>query len=307
MGELNLARIPGVVVMLVVLAAGFTFGNASFVTAANLSNILTQSSVLMLVALPMTLVIMTEGLDLSIGAVLSLASVVLSLVAVATGSLLMALLAGLAVGAACGAVNGWLVAWLGIPPFVATLGMFGVAQGLALVASNGQSVVGIPDSVQAVYSGTVAGVPAPILLMGLAYAAIHALLYWTPFGSYVFALGGNREALTFAGIPQRRILLAVYALAGGMAGLAGLLLTARLNSGHPTAGIGMEFDAIAAVAVGGTSFERGDGWLPGTVLGVIAVGVLRNGLNLVAVPSSLQVCCIGGLVILAFVINAIGT
>jgi ribose transport system permease protein len=182
--------------------------------------------------------------------------------------------------------------------------MFGVAQGLALAVSDGQSITGIPASVQAMYSGAMLGIPVPILLMLAAALAMHVLLYTTPFGTYVFALGGNREALAFAGISQRRILLCVYTLAGAMGGLAGLLLTARLNSGHPSAGIGMEFDAIAAVAVGGTSFERGNGWLPGTVLGVITIGVLRNGLNLIAIPSSLQVCCIGVLVILAFVFEA---
>jgi ribose transport system permease protein len=248
---------------------------------------------------------MTEGLDLSIGAVVSLAAVVLSIVAVATGSVLLALIAGLAVGAACGAVNGGLVAWLGIPPFVATLGMLGVAQGLALIVTGGQSVVGIPAAVQAIYSGVVLGIPAPILLIVLAYAIVHALLYHTAFGSYVFALGGNREALSFAGVPQRLVLLGVYAYAGACAGIAGLVLTARLNAGHPTAGIGMEFDAIAAVAVGGTSFERGNGWLPGTLLGVIVIGVLRNGLNLLSVPSSMQVCCVGLLMILAFAIEAL--
>jgi ribose transport system permease protein len=288
------ARVPGVVVMLAVLAAVFTLGNPAFAGLANLTNILSQSSVLMLIALPMTLVIMTEGLDLSIGAVVSLAAVVLSIVAVATGSVLLALIAGLAVGAACGAVNGGLVAWLGIPPFVATLGMLGVAQGLALIVTGGQSVVGIPAAVQAIYSG----VPAPILLIVLAYAIVHALLYHTAFGSYVFALGGNREALSFAGVPQRLVLLGVYAYAGACAGIAGLVLTARLNAGHPTAGIGMEFDAIAAVAVGGTSFERGNGWLPGTLLGVIVIGVL-------SVPSSMQVCCVGLLMILAFAIEAL--
>ncbi len=291
--------------MLGVLVVGFTLGNRDFLKPANLLNVLDQSSVLLLIALPMTLVIMTEGLDLSIGAVLTLAAVVLSTVAVGTGSLVLALLAGTSVGLACGIVNGWLVAWLRIPPFVATLGLFGVAQSLALAVTDGQSVVGIPPSVEAVYSGTVAGVPMPILLMVVAYAVFHVLLYRTAFGTYVFALGGNREALIFAGIPQRLVLLCVYALAGLMAGIAGLVLTARLNAGHPTAGIGMEFDAIAAVAVGGTSFERGNGWLPGTLLGVVTIGVLRNGLNLIALPSSLQVCCVGALVILAFVIEAL--
>ena len=206
-------------------------------------------------------------------------------------------------GFGCGAVNGWLVAGLGLPPFVATLGTLGMVQGVALAASGGQSVVGLPSALLLWYGGHVAFLPLPIVIVALAYAAMHLLLYRTAFGSYVFALGGNREALAFAGIRFRRTLAAVYALNGLMAGFAAILFTARLDAGHPTAGIGTEFDAIAAVAVGGTAFERGNGWLPGTVLGVFTIGVLRNGLNLLAVPSSLHVACIGVLVILAFVIE----
>jgi ribose transport system permease protein len=197
------------------------------------------------------------------------------------------------------------VAALRIPPFVATLGTLGMAQGLGLLVSDGQSVTGIPASVQFLYGGRWLGLPLPLWIMAAAYVAHHVLLYRTAFGAYIFALGGNREALTFAGVPWRPILGLVYVLSGAMAGLAGLMMTARLSAGHPTAGLGLEFDAIAAVALGGTSFERGDGWLPGTVLGVLAIGLLRNGLNLLAIPSSLQVCCIGLLVILAFVTQSL--
>ncbi len=297
------ARTPGAAFMLGVLAVGFAAATPGFASLPNLVNVLLQSSVLLLIALPMTLVIMTEGLDLSVGAVLTLASVVLALVATASGSVTLAILAGLAVGFSCGAVNGWLVAGLDLPPFVATLGTLGMVQGVALAASGGQSVVGLPPTLLVWYGGHVAMLPLPIVIVALAYTAMHVLLYRTSFGSHVFALGGNREALAFAGIRYRGTLAAVYALNGLMAGFAAILFTARLDAGHPTAGIGTEFDAIAAVAVGGTSFERGNGWLPGTVLGVLTIGVLRNGLNLLAVPSSLHVACIGVLVILAFVIE----
>jgi ribose transport system permease protein len=190
---------------------------------------------------------------------------------------------------------------------VATLGTFGIAQSLALIVSGGQSVTGLPDSILFFYNGSILGLRAPIVFIVVAYALMHALLYRTRFGSYVFALGGNREALTLAGVPWRRMLLAVYGLAGALAGVAGLLLASRLNAGHPTAGIGMEFDAIAAVALGGTSFERGNGWLFGTLVGTLTIGVLRNGLNLMAVSSALQVSCIGLLVILAFTLEAFRT
>jgi ribose transport system permease protein len=174
-----------------------------------------------------------------------------------------------------------------------------MAQGLALVVSDGQSVVGVPRSVSDVYLAAPLGLPLPVIIGVIAYLAFHGLLYQTRFGTYIFALGGNREALSYAGLSPTRLLIAVYAISGAMAGVAGLLMTARMNAGHPTAGLGLEFDAIAAVAVGGTSFERGNGWLLGTALGVLAVGVLRNGLNLLALPSSVQVASVGALVIFA--------
>ena len=300
-----LGRIPGVAIVLAVLLAGFGLAHGSFFGFANIANILVQSTILLLIALPMTLIIMTEGLDLSMGAVLTLTSLIVAIVALTTGSLLLGLLAALAVGVAFGTINGWLVAVVGIPPFVATLGTLGMAQGLSLIVSDGQSVVGMPAAVRGVYSGTLAGVPLPIVLALGSYLAFHGLLYHTRFGTYIFALGGNREALKFAGISARRLLILVYALGGAMVGLAGLLMTARMNSGHPTAGLGLEFDAIAAVAVGGTSFERGNGWLLGTLLGVVTVGVLRNGLNLLALPSSIQVASVGLLVIAALFVDGL--
>jgi ribose transport system permease protein len=301
----TLARIPGVALVLLVLLVVFSLAGARFLTPANIANILVQSTVLILLALPMTLIIMTEGLDLSMGAVLTLASIALAMTVVTTGSATLGLLAGLAVGLGFGIANGVLVALGGLPPFIVTLGTLGIAQGLSLVVTDGQSVVGIPATIEHVYSGTLLAIPIPFLLASAAYALIHLLLYRTRFGVAVFALGGNREALRIAGVSDRLMLIAVYALGGLMAGFAALLMTARMNAAHPTAGIGLEFDAIAAVAVGGTSFERGNGWLFGTLLGVLAVGVLRNGLNLLAVPSSAQVACIGALVILALFIDAL--
>lgn len=302
---LRLKDLPGVAIVLAVLVGLFAALAPGFASTGNLSNILVQSTILLLLALPMTLVIMTEGLDLSMGAVVTFASVALALAVVATQSLVLGLFVGLAVGAAFGVANGALVAGLSIPPFVATLGTLGVAQGLALVLSDGQSIVGIPRHVREIYSGSVLGLPIPILIAASAYLAFHVLLYRTRFGTYVVALGGNRDALTLAGVRWKPVLVGVYVLCGAMSGLAALLMTARINAGHPTAAIGLEFDAIAAAALGGTSFERGNGWIFGTLLGVVAVGVLRNGLNLMAVPSSAQVACIGLLVILALFLDGL--
>lgn len=296
-------RIPGVAYILGALLVAFTLAAPGFATTANIANIGVQSSILLLLALPMTLIIMSEGLDLSMGAVLGLAGVALAFVLVHNGGMLPALLAAMAVGIAFGALNGLLIVGLGIPPFVATLGTLGIAQSVALVATDGQSVVGIGDALPSLYESTWAGIPFPVVIAALGYLAFHLLLYHTRFGVYVFALGGNREALVLAGVRANAYHIGVYGLAGLAVGVAALLLTGRMNSGHPIAAIGMEFDAIAAVIVGGTTFERGNGWLLGTLLGVLTVGVLRNGLNVLAVPSSLQVGSIGLLMILALLID----
>ncbi len=299
----GLQRVPGVAVVLAALCAIFASLTSGFTTGTNLSNILVQSSVLLLLALPMTFIIMTEGLDLSIGAVLTLASVVLALTAIATGSLAAAFIAALAIGLAFGLLNGWIIAWLDIPPFVATLGTLGIAQGLCLVLTDGQSIVGLPGALQFIYSGFLFGIPFPLVIAAIAYVAMHVILYHTRLGTYVPALGGNREALRHAGVNDRLVLTTIYGIGGLMAGIAALLLTSRISAAHPTAAIGMEFDAIAAVAVGGTQFERGEGWLFGTLLGVITIGVLRNGLNLLEMPSSVQVVCVGLLVIVALFLD----
>jgi ribose transport system permease protein len=296
--------IPGAGWVLVVLVAVFSIFGSGFATTANVLNIGVQSSVLLLLSLPMTFIIMTEGLDLSMGAVLSLSGVVLAMLLSKGRALPLALAAALGVGLTFGVGNGLLVAVLGIPPFVATLGTLGIAQGVALVATDGQSVVGIGDRLPALYSSALGGVPFSILAAASAYVVLHVLLYHTRFGTYVSAIGGNREALVLAGVPATGYHVGIYGLGGLMAGFAALLLTGRMNSGHPVAAIGMEFDAIAAVIVGGTSFERGRGTLAGTLVGVCTVGVLKNGLNVLDVSSSLQVASIGLLVIVALLVDS---
>jgi len=282
----------------------FAIVDASFASIPNLLNIGIQSATLMLLALPMTLIIMSEGLDLSMGAVLGLSGIVLATLLARGSTLPLALIAALAVGTMFGVANGVLVVKLGIPPFIATLGTLGIAQGLAVAATGGRSVVGIGDALPALYAGRWIGVPFSIAVAAIAYLTLHFVLYQTPFGTYVFAIGGNREALTLAGVRADAYHIGIYTLGGLMAALGALLLTGRMNAGHPIAAIGMEFDAIAAVIVGGTSFERGNGWLPGTFLGVLTIGVLRNGLNVMAVPSSLQSASIGVLVIVALLLES---
>jgi len=298
-------RIPGIAYLLLVLVVFFAVFGSRFASLPNILNIGTQSSILLLLALPMTLIIMTEGLDLSMGAVMGLSGVVLAMLLVQGVALPVAFFGAMGIGIVFGAANGILIVLLGLPPFVATLGMLGVAQGIALVLTGGQSVVGIGPSLTALYSSRWIGLPFSVIVAAAAYALFHYLLYYTRAGTYVFALGGNREALVLAGAPANRYHVFVYVLGGLMAGAGAFLLTGRMSGGHPTAAIGMEFDAIVAVIIGGTKLERGDGWLPGTVLGVLTVGVLKNGLNVMAVPSSLQIASIGVLVIAALLIDSI--
>lgn len=301
----HIEGVSGAAWLLVILCVLFSVVTDAFLSVANLRNVLLQATVLMLLALPMTLIILTEGLDLSMGASLSLCSVVLAVVQISTGSTLLGFSAAMAVALAIGIANGALVAAFDLPPFVVTLGTLGAAQGLALVAVEGQTTMGVSEGLRWFWEGSVLGIPVPIWLALMVWGIIHLMLYHTRFGTRVFALGGNREALRFAGISVKWSLLWVYVLGGACVGLASLLMTARVNGGHPTAAIGLEFDAIAAVAVGGTAFERGKGSLGGTVLGVLAVGVMRNGLNLLSMPSSVQVAAVGVVVIVALWMDAV--
>jgi len=297
-------HIPGAGYLLVILLLVFAIFGEGFATLPNILNIGVQGSVLLLLALPMTLIIMSEGLALSMGAVLSLAGVVLATMLMNGQSLWVALAAAAGAGLAFGVANGVLVVTLGLPPFVATLGTLGIAQGLALVLTGGQSVVGIGDALPALYESRIAGVPFSIAIALAAFLVFWLTLSRTRVGSYVSALGGNREALTLAGVHVDLFHIGLYAAGGLMSGLAALLLTGRMSAGHPTAAIGLEFDAVAAVIVGGTSFEGGQGTLFGTLIGVLTIGVLRNGLNVLSVPSSLQVASIGVLVIAALIIDS---
>ena len=295
---------PGAAWLLALLCVVFSLVTPDFLSSANLRNVLLQGTILLLLALPMTLIILTEGLDLSMGAALSLCTVVLAAVQIATGSILLGFATALLVALVVGLLNGALIAVFDLPPFVVTLGTLGAAQGLALVAAEGRNTMGVAEGLRWFWEGSFLGLASPMWMAALVWAAIHVLLYHTRFGSRVFALGGNREALRFAGISVKWSLLWVYALGGACVGLAALLMTARVNGGHPTVAIGLEFDAIAAVAVGGTAFERGKGSLGGTVLGVLVVGVMRNGLNLLSMPSSIQVAAVGVVVIAALWVDA---
>jgi ribose transport system permease protein len=301
----RLAAAPGALYLLFVLTVLLSLTTSSFLTPTNLVNVALQAAVLLIVALGMTLVILTEGIDLSAGSVLGLAGVVTGWLAVASWPLLAAIAAALTVGAAIGLINGVLVAHLGLPAFVATLGTFGMAQSLAMVITEGNSITRLPPAVRWFNEGEVAGVPVPLWAIGVVFVLTWVLLYRTRFGRYVFALGGNRQALLLTGVRVRAYQAGVYVFAGLLTAVASFIMTARMNAAHPTIGIGLEFDAIAAVVLGGTSFEGGRGGLIGTALGALAVGVLRNGLNLIGLSTEWQVAAVGLVIILAVGLDAL--
>lgn len=292
-----LKQTPGAVYLLAVMSVLLTLLTPGFFTLANLTNVALQVAVLTIVSLGMTLVILTEGIDLSLGPVLGLCGVVIAMMAVAGWPLGLSIGAALLIGAAFGLVNGVLVACVGLPAFIVTLSTFGVAQSVATVLTEGNSITGLPPALRWFNNGVFLGVPVPIWATVVSFAATYLLLYRTRFGRYTLAIGGNRQALVLSGSPVRLYHTLVYVFAGAMTALASFIMTARMNAAHPTIGVGLEFDAIAAVILGGTSFEKGRGGIAGTVVGALAVGVLRNGLNLVGVPTEWQVAIVGIVII----------
>jgi len=283
----------------------------NFLTVDNGLNVLRQISINLVLSIGMTLVILSGGIDLSVGSILAISG------ALAAGLLknglalpwlgvqlqftpFGAILAGVLVGLALGGVNGFTITKLRLPPFVATLGMLSIARGLTMLWTHGHPITGLGPTFEFIGSGFLLGMPMIVWICAGLVAVFYLILIHTPLGRYTYAVGGNEKAAAFAGLRVDRIKLWVYMLAGGLAGVAGLLLTARLNSATPNAGIGYELDSIAAVVIGGTSLSGGRGSVLGTVLGCLIIGVLNSGLVLLDVSSFWQQV-IKGLVILAAV------
>jgi ribose/xylose/arabinose/galactoside ABC-type transport system permease subunit len=270
-----------------------------FLTVSNLLNILEQSSINAIIAVGMTFVIITAGIDLSVGSILAFSGVVLASTLEAGVPLPLALAAGLGLGSLCGLVNGALVSFGKLPPFIVTLGMMSIARGGALLFTSGRPISGFAESFRWLATGKLFFIPMPFIIMILIYIAAHILLTRTKFGRYTYAIGGNEEATRLSGVNVRFHKTMVYVLSGLTSAFAAILLTARLNSAQPIAGIMYELDAIAATVIGGTSLMGGEGTLGGTLIGALIMGVLRNGLNILGVSSFLQQIIIGSVIILA--------
>ncbi|TFB47822.1 ABC transporter permease [Cryobacterium tagatosivorans] len=286
----EVAGLPAVLVALFVL---FSVLAPNFAEVTNFTNVARQVAVLALIATAQTVVILTAGIDLSVGSVVALASV-LTAIGLREGNPTLGIAMALGAGLLVGAVNGAIIGFTSVAPFIVTLGMLSIVSGTALTITNGDPIFELPDSwFFNLGIGFVGPVPIPVIIAAVVFALIWILLYRTRMGIHVYAVGGNEQAANLAGIAVARTKLQVYMLSGLCAALGGVILTARVHSGQPLLGQGMELNAVAAVVIGGTSLFGGRGRLIGTIYGVLLVGIVSNGLDLLGISTFIQRIVIG--------------
>lgn len=295
----------GPLLALVVLVIFVTIMNPSFMSPTNLLNLLRQVSTNALIAFGMTFVIITGGIDLSVGSTLALSSALMAGMIASGLNPVLAMGVGLLLGAFLGACNGVMITKGKMAPFIATLATMTIYRGLTLVYTDGNPITGIGDSFIFKYMGRgyLFGIPFPVVVMLLFFGVLYVLLHKMTFGRKTFALGGNEKAAFIAGIKSDRIKIAIYSISGLMAAVAGIIITSRLNSAQPTAGNAYEMDAIASVVLGGTSLSGGRGRLVGTLIGALIIGTLNNGLNLLGVSSFYQQVVKGVVIIIAVLLD----
>lgn len=296
----------GILAVLAVLLIFMVVVAPNFTTVSNGFNIARAVSINAVLAAGMTLVILTGGIDLSVGSIVGVAGVTSILLWNSGSGALVAVLGGVAVGAVAGLINGLLVAYLALPAFIVTLGAMTYLRGTAYALTDARPLIADGDlGFRLIGTGNIAGVPSPVIIMILVYGVLWFVLERTRFGRHVYAVGGNAEAARLAGIKVKRVLTKVYVTAGLAAGLAGVMFAARVDSGQPRAGEGYELDAIAAVVLGGTSLAGGRGRIHGTFIGALIMGVLTNGLTLMNVPFFNQLIVKGVVIVLAIGIDSL--
>jgi ribose transport system permease protein len=275
----------GLLLVILIFVAVMSIASPVFLTVANFKNLFIQSTILAVLALGQTFVIMTRGIDLSIGGTMALSSALCIGLSVYSGlPTPLALLVCLAVGILIGLINGVAVTMLGITPLIVTLATLSAARGATFVYTNGANITPVPSAISAFGRGELAGVPYSVILLVVLALACHFILARTVFGRSVYATGGNEVASRLAGIPTSRVIMITYVICGVMAAIAGLILTARLESAGPRAGVGVELTVIAACVIGGTSLFGGTGSIAGTLLGVVLISLVSNAINLLGVP-----------------------
>ena len=296
-------RDAGTMLGLVAIVVVFSLLTPAFLTTANVMNILQQSAINACVALGMTLVIISGGIDLSVGPIAAVSAVAAAALLIGGAPAAVAIPAAILVGMGAGAVNGVLVAYGGLQPFIVTLGTLSLYRASALIYTGGNPLLGIPPGFRAIFNGSIAGIPSPVVIVAVLALIVWTLLNKTPLGEYFLAVGGNEEASHIAGVPVARVKIASYVISGGLAAVAGLILVGRLGAADPTLGNLWELDAIAAAAIGGASLMGGKGSVVGTLLGAVILGALRNGLTLMNVQAFYQLLATGIIILVAMLID----
>jgi ribose transport system permease protein len=295
----------GPLLALVAVCIALAFMSPDFLTVSNSFDVMRQVSINAVIAFGMTLTILLGGIDLSVGSILAVSSVLAAMIMTGGHGAVLAVAVAILAGAAMGSLNGVVIAKGKVAPFIATLGMMTLLRGLALVFANGSPISGFSSNFFATLGdGYVARlIPVPVVLMLAMFAVFWFVLGRTVFGRHVYATGGNAEAAKLSGVNTDRVQILVYTVSGAMAALAGVVLTSRLDSAQPTAGAGYELDAITAVVLGGTSLAGGRGWIFGTLVGALLIGVLNNGLNLMGVSAFYQQVVKGSVILLAVLLD----
>jgi ribose transport system permease protein len=296
-------RDAGTLLGLLAIVVVFAFLSPNFLTERNLLNILQQSSINACVALGMTLVIITGGIDLSVGPTAAIAAVAAAVMMAAGAPIAVAIPVALLFGVVAGVFNGALVAYGGLQPFIVTLGTLSLYRATALIYTGGNPIFGIPPEFRALFNSSLFGVPSPVVIVAVLALVVWVVLNKTPLGEYFLAVGGNEEASRIAGVPVAQTKIAAYGISGGLAATAGLILVGRLGAADPTLGNLWELDAIAAAAIGGASLMGGKGSVVGTLLGAIILGSLRNGLTLLNVQAFYQLLATGLIILAAMLID----
>ncbi len=282
-----------------VIFIAFSLLNKNFLSVNNVLNIIVQSAIISIIAVGQTMVILTSGIDLSVGSIVGATGIAIGLLLVAGVSIPVAVVLGVLMGAIIGLINGVIISYGRVPAFIATLGMMGIARGFGLALNEGKPVAGLPLAFEKIASASVFGIPSFVFYTLIIYVIMFILLERTKFGRHIYAIGGNRDAARLSGVKVKVVEMIVYLFSGLFSGLGAVLLTARLNYATPVAGNGYELDTIAAVVIGGTALSGGQGRIIGTLVGALILGILRNGLTILNVSSFFQQIIIGAVIIIA--------
>lgn len=296
-------REAGTLIGLVLLMIFFTSQSPIFLTERNLINILQQSAINACIAIGMTMVIISGGIDLSVGSVAAFTGVITADLMFNGTPIGIAVLAGAGLGILCGMVNGLLISRARLQPFIVTLGTMSVYRALALIYTGGNPILSVPAEYRAFFTGTVGPFPMPVVVVAVLAFIVWVILRRTPLGEYILATGGNEEAATICGVPVTLTKLAVYGMSGFLSTLAAMILIGRLGAAEPILGQSWELDAIASAAIGGASLMGGKGSIVGTLLGAIILGAMRNGLTLMNVQAFYQLLATGIIILFAMLVD----